>query len=79
MAGKVTEVFRVTVPSVGLVLKVRGDVDGKQDAYSRRIKDDNRCDGGEDALFAVVAAVGWIPDDGAVSQNVQFDDSHLRT
>ena len=51
MANKVTEVFRVTVPSVGLTLKVRGDIDGKQVAYSRRIKDDDRYDGGDDALL----------------------------
>ena len=51
MANKVTEVFRVTVPSVGLTLKVRGDIDGKQAAYSRRIKDDDRYDGGDDALL----------------------------
>ena len=56
MAGKVTEVFRVIVPSVGLVLKVRGDVGGKQGAYSRRIKDDIRCDGGEDALLTEYSA-----------------------
>ena len=56
MANKVTEVFRVTVPSVGLVLKVRGDIDGKQTAYSRRIKDDDRYDGGDDALLTEYSA-----------------------
>ena len=56
MAGKVTEVFRVTVPSVGLTLKVRGDIDGKQTAYSRRIKDDDRYDGGDDALLTEYSA-----------------------
>lgn len=40
MANNVTEVFRVSVPSVGLVLKARADIDGKQDAFVRRIKED---------------------------------------
>lgn len=40
MAQNVTEVFRATVPSVGLVLKARADIDGKQDAYRRRILED---------------------------------------
>ena len=40
MAQNVTEVFRATVPSVGLVLKARADIDGKQNAYRRRIAED---------------------------------------
>ena len=44
-----TEVFRAVVPSVGLVLKVRGDIRGKQEAYARRIRED--CpEGGEELL-----------------------------
>lgn len=49
MAKKVTEIFRMTVPSVGLTLKVRGDIDGKQAAYCRRIKED--AEAGEEALL----------------------------
>ena len=49
MANNVTEVFRVAVPSVGLVLKVRADIDGKQDAFVRRVKEDDR-DGEVDVL-----------------------------
>ena len=41
MAQNVTEVFRVTVPSVGLVLKARADIDGKQSAYQKRIAEDS--------------------------------------
>lgn len=40
MANNVTEVFRVSVPSIGLVLKARADIDGKQDAFVRRVKED---------------------------------------
>lgn len=40
MANNVTEVFRVAVPSIGLVLKARADIDGKQDAFVRRVKED---------------------------------------
>ena len=40
MANNVTEVFRVAVPSVGLVLKARADIDGKQDAFVCRVKVD---------------------------------------
>lgn len=40
MAQNVTEVFRVTVPSVGLVLKARADINGKQSAYQKRIAED---------------------------------------
>lgn len=49
MANNVTEVFRVAVPSVGLVLKARADIDGKQDAFVRRVKEDAR-DGEVDVL-----------------------------
>ena len=41
MAQNVTEVFRVTVPSVGLVLKARADIGGKQEAFARRIREDS--------------------------------------
>ena len=44
MAQNVTEVFRAAVPSVGLVLKVRADIDGKQNAYRRRIAEDTEGD-----------------------------------
>lgn len=40
MAQNVTEVFRVTVPSAGLVLKARADVGDKKEAYRRRILED---------------------------------------
>ena len=40
MAQNVTEVFRAKVPSVGLVLKARADIGGKQDAYCTRIRED---------------------------------------
>ena len=40
MAQNVTEVFRATVPSVGMVLKARADIGGKQDAYRLRIEED---------------------------------------
>ena len=40
MAQNVTEVFRAEVPSVGLVLKARADIGGKQEAYIRRIRED---------------------------------------
>ena len=40
MAQNVTEVFRAKVPSVGLVLKARADIGGKQEAYCARIRED---------------------------------------
>ena len=40
MPQNVTEVFRAVVPSVGLVLKARADIGGKQEAYRRRILED---------------------------------------
>ena len=49
MANNVTEVFRVAVPSVGLVLKARADIDGRQDAFVSRVKEDDR-DGDADVL-----------------------------
>ena len=45
MAQNVTEVFRVVVPSVGLVLKARADIDGKQAAYQKRVAEDFPDDG----------------------------------
>ena len=33
MSQSVTEVFRATMPSVGLFLKARADIDGKLNAY----------------------------------------------
>ena len=44
MAQNVTEVFRAAVPSVGLVLKARADIGGKQDAYRKRIAEDAGAD-----------------------------------
>lgn len=49
MAQNVSEVFRATVPSVGLVLKARADIGGKQDAYRRRILED--CPGDESKVL----------------------------
>ncbi|MBR4252491.1 MAG: DUF2357 domain-containing protein [Kiritimatiellae bacterium] len=49
MAQGVTEVFRAVVPSVGLVLKARGDIRGKQEAYGKRIREDFP-EGGEELL-----------------------------
>ncbi len=40
MAQNVTEVFRAVVPSVGLGLKARADIGGRQNAYRRRIAED---------------------------------------
>lgn len=40
MAQNVAEVFRAVVPSVGLVLKARADIGGRQEAYRRRILED---------------------------------------
>ena len=54
MAQNVTEVFRVTVPSVGLVLKARADIDGKQSAYKKRIAEDSPND--EDAALTEYSA-----------------------
>ena len=45
MAQGVTEVFRAEVPSVGLVLKARGDIRGKREAYESRIREDFPDDG----------------------------------
>ena len=45
MAQGVTEVFRAVVPSVGLVLKARGDIRGKREAYESRIREDFPDDG----------------------------------
>ena len=44
MPLNVTEVFRAAVLSVGLVLKARADIDGKQNAYRRRIAEDTEGD-----------------------------------
>lgn len=41
MATAATEVFRATVPSVGLTLKVRASLGGKQPEYEKRIKEDD--------------------------------------
>ena len=54
MAQNVTEVFRITVPSVGLVLKARADIDGKQSAYQKRIAEDSPND--EDAALTEYSA-----------------------
>jgi hypothetical protein len=45
MAQNVTEIFRATVPSAGLVLKARADIAGKREAFERRIREDSP-DGG---------------------------------
>ena len=54
MAQNVTEVFRAAVPSVGLVLKARADIDGKQNAYRRRIAED--AEGDESAALTEYSA-----------------------
>ncbi len=54
MAQNVTEVFRATVPSVGLVLKARADIGGKQDAYRKRIAED--AEGDESAALTEYSA-----------------------
>ena len=48
MSQNVTEVFRAKVPSVGLVLKARADIGGKQEAYCARIRED--AENGVDAI-----------------------------
>lgn len=48
MAQGVAEVFRATVPSVGLVLKARADIGGKQDAYRARMREDSPDDASAD-------------------------------
>jgi hypothetical protein len=45
MSQNVTEVFRATVPSAGLVLKARADIEGKREAFARRIREDSPDDG----------------------------------
>ena len=54
MAQNVTEVFRVTVPSVGLVFKARADITGRREAFARRIGDDSP--GDADALLTEYSA-----------------------
>lgn len=54
MSQNVTGVFRATVPSVGLVLKARADIDGKQNAYRRRIAED--AEGDESAALTEYSA-----------------------
>ena len=41
MASAATEVFRAVVPDVGLTLKVRSAIDGKQSAYEKRVREDD--------------------------------------
>ena len=54
MSQNVTEVFRVTVPSVGLVFKARADITGRREAFARRIGDDSP--GDADALLTEYSA-----------------------
>ena len=42
MTQNVTEVFRMSVQSLGLVLKARADISGKQEAYQRRLMEDDQ-------------------------------------
>ena len=59
MAQNVTEVFRAAVPSVGLVLKARADIGGKQNAYRRRITED--AEGDESAALTEYSAnAEWL-------------------
>lgn len=59
MAQNVTEVFRAAVPSVGLVLKARADIDGRQNAYRRRIAEDAESDESA-ALTKYSANAEWL-------------------
>lgn len=59
MAQNVTEVFRVTVPSVGLVLKARADIGGKQEAYCARIRED--VEKGADAIVETAYSANVVP------------------
>ena len=59
MAQNVTEVFRAAVLSVGLVLKARADIDGKQNAYRKRIAED--AEGDESATLTEYSAnAEWL-------------------
>ena len=42
MPQNVTEVFRMSVQSLGLVLKARADINGKQEAYRHRLSEDEQ-------------------------------------
>lgn len=73
MAQNVTEVFRVTVPSVGLVLKARADIDGRQAACQKRIGEDFQDDRAE-ALTEYSANVDFVfnSDGGDSTRDVPF-------
>jgi len=59
MSQNVTEVFRATVPSVGFVLKAGADIDGKQNAYRRRIAED--AEGDESIRRENIGAIPLLP------------------
>lgn len=59
MASGATEVFKAEVPSVGLILKVRATIDGKQTAYTQRIADDEVSDKYSDGKVEYRANVNW--------------------
>lgn len=73
MAQNATEVFRVAVPSVGLVLKARADIDGRQVAYLKRVAEDFPDDGAA-ALMEYSANVGCVFnfDGGDSTRDVPF-------
>lgn len=56
MASAATEVFRAVVPDVGLTLKVRSAIDGKQSAYEKRVRED---DDAANLLVDYSANVPW--------------------
>ncbi len=59
MAQNVTEVFQAAVPSVELGLKARADIDGRQNAYRRRIAED--AEGDESAALTEYSAnAEWL-------------------
>lgn len=56
MATKAREVFRAEVPDVGLTLKVRSSIDGLQEKYVKRIREDAATDA---CLVDYSANVDW--------------------
>lgn len=78
MATAATEVFRAIVPSVGLTLKVRASLGGRQSEYEKRIKED---DAASDCCVPYTANSDWICsfDEGKseISVEAQAEVSHL--
>lgn len=77
MASAAVEVFRAQVPSVGLTLKVRSVIDGKQAEYQKRIAEDVPDKAYSDGCVDYKANVDWLASFGDESAAEKYEANQI--